>query len=358
MDVARALVEAGGRAIVASSGGPMVHELERAGATHVTLPLDSKAPWQILANKGALMKVAQQHGVHVIHARSRAPAWSALWAARALGLPFVTTYHGTYTEDPFGFKRRYNRVMAKGDRVIAISQFIAAHIMQRHPVPPHRLRVIPRGIDLARFDPKAINPARVVALAQAWRLPDGVSVIMLPARLTRWKGHGVFLHALSKLRDRSWVAVLAGDDQGRVKYRQSLEMLARSLGIADRVHLVGRCDDLPAAYMLTDVVAAPSIEPEAFGRIPVEAQAMGRLVVAADHGGACETVLPGKTGWLSKPGDPHALAAALAAALDTSPEARAAMAAKAQEHARTHFSKAAMTAATLAVYNELLGHSP
>ncbi len=189
---------------------------------------------------------------------------------------------------------------------------------------------------------------------RAWRLPDGAPTIMLPARLTRWKGHAAMLEAFARLPQRDACLVLVGADQGRVRFRRELIARAEALGIADRVRLVGLCDDMPAALMLADVVVNPSLEPEPFGRTVIEAQAMGRPVVVADHGGTAETVEHGVTGWRVPPGDAAALAAAVDEALRLSPAERAALGARARASVCQNYTTAAMQQATLDVYRELL----
>jgi glycosyltransferase involved in cell wall biosynthesis len=353
LDVAAAIAQAGGTALVASAGGPMVRELERLGGRHLALPLADKTPWAILSNRRRLTALIEAHDVDIVHARSRAPAWSALGAARRTGRPFVTTFHGTYNyRSPL--KHWYNAIMTKGDRVIAISEFIAGHIRDNYAIDPTRLRTIARGIDFVPFDPYRIGADRLAKLVSAWRLPDGVPVVMLPGRLARWKGHAVLIKAIHRLARRDVVCVLVGGDHGRDQYRRELETLASSLGVSERLRIVGDCKDMPAAYMLADVVVSASTDPEAFGRIAVEASAMGRPVVATDHGGARETVVPGETGWLVPPGDSAALAQVLDTVLHLSATERVALGERAREFVHQRFSKARMCAATLRVYGELL----
>jgi len=353
VDVAGAVVAAGGTAIVVSAGGPMVHELERVGAHHITLPVDSKNPLVMRRNVGRLAALIEAHHVDLVHARSRAPAWSALAAARRTGRPFITTFHGTYGAGNL-LKRRYNAVMTKGARVIAISDFIAEHIRTVYKVEPERIRVIHRGVDLALFDPEKVPPARLIQLAREWRLPDGAQVVLLPGRLTRWKGQTVFLEALARLGRDDICAVVLGSDQGRTGYSDELSRLVERLGLAHIVRFVEQCRDMPAAYMLADVVVSASTDPEAFGRVVTEAQAMGKPVIATDHGGARETVLEGQTGWLVPPGDPDALARALGHALSLPQMDYRRMSTLAMATVRHSFAKTAMCAATLALYREVL----
>lgn len=353
VDIAQALVAAGWGAVVVSSGGTMVHELERVGATHVTLPVDAKNPIVIRRNIRRLAEVIERYRVDLVHARSRAPAWSAFYAARRAGRPFVTTFHGVYN-DGTRLKHWYNAIMTRGERVIAISDFVADHLIERYGVAPERIRVIPRGIDLQRFDPARVSPERMISLARAWRLPDGVPVIMLPGRITRWKGQAVLIEAIAELGRRDLCCLLVGSDQGRNAYRRELHNLIRARGLEGVVRSVGDCRDMPAALMLADVVVSASTDPEAFGRVIAEAQAMGRPVVASDHGGARETVIPGETGWLVPPGDATALAHALASLIDLDAAERGALAARAIAHVRARFNREAMCRDTLAVYAEVL----
>jgi len=353
VDIAGALVEAGGTAIVASEGGVLEHELGRCGARHVKLPLASKNPFVMHANVGRLARLIQAEGVDLVHARSRAPAWSAAFAARRSGRPLVTTFHATYNGGGL-IKPRYNAIMTRGERVIAISHFIARHIEERYRVASERIRVIHRGVDLARFDPERVSAERIITLSTAWRLPDGVPVIMLPGRLTRWKGQGVLIEALGRLGQLEWICALVGSDQGRAGYRAELEAQIRRLGLASRVFVVDHCDDMPAAYMLADVVVSASTDPEGFGRTVSEAQAMGRPVAVADHGGAPEQLLPEETGVLFRPGDAADLAEALERLLSLGGEQRVALAEAAIANVREHFSKQQMCRHTLGVYREVL----
>lgn len=341
LEIAEAIQAAGFRALVASAGGRLVPALEALGARHVTLPLATKSPLGIWRNAAALARI---EGVALIHARSRAPAWSALLAARRRRVPLVTTYHGTYGEG-FPGKRLYNSVMARGDRVIAISRHISDHIAATHGV---LARVIPRGVDLRAFDPARVEPERIAAIRHGWDVPPGARIILLPARLTRWKGQGVLIEAMAGVGNA--IAVLAGDAQGRAAYVAELRALAAARGVA--IRLPGHVADMPAALLAADVVVHASIEPEGFGRTVIEAQAMGRLVIAADLGGPRETVMEGVTGWLSPPGDAAALAMRIEAALALNPASQAAMGEAARASVPT---MAAMQEATIALYRELLG---
>ena len=353
VDIARATIQAGGRALVVSEGGELATELLRAKASHVTMAVATKSPLAIWRHGGSLARLIRRRQVALVHARSRAPAWSALVAARRTGVPFVTTFHAPYNAGN-ALKRRYNAVMAKGERVIAISNFVADHILAQYGVGDGRLRCIPRGIDAVGFDPAAVAPERVAALAARWNLPDGLPVVMLPGRLARWKGQHILIRAM-QLLDSEVACLLVGvGGGGHGGFRREIEAMIAAAGLAGRVVPIETCHDMAAAYRLADVVVSASIEPEGFGRTVVEAQAMGVPVVATDHGGARETVENGVTGWLVPPADAAALAQAIATALALDEEARVRLAAVARERAVRLFARKTMCDATLAVYRELI----
>lgn len=356
VDVAAAIAKAGWRAVVVSEGGPMVRELERAGATHVTLPVASKNPVTMYRNVRRLAELIRATGADIVHARSRAPAWSARAAARRARVPFMTTFHGTYNAgNPF--KRYYNSIMAKGARVIAISEFIADHVQSAYHAPPSIVRIIHRGIDIAKFDPARVSVERQVKLSGDWRLPDGLPVVMLPGRLTRWKGQGLLVDAMAQLGRKDVVLVLVGSDQGRSGYRAEIERKVRARGLEGITRIVDHCQDMPAAYMLADVVVSASTDPEAFGRVVAEAQAMGRPTVAPSHGAAPEILIEGETGWTFEAANVASLAAAIEKALALKADARQALAQLAIDHVRANFTKDGMCQATLDVYEELLRES-
>ncbi len=356
IEIVRAITAAGGRALVASSGGRMVPLVERAGGRHVSIGLLSKDPLGIWLNAGRLARLIRAEAVDLVHARSRAPAWSALLAARRTGAAFVTTWHGVYGEN-LPFKRHYNSVMARGDRVIAISGFVAERIARDYAVEPGRLRTVPRGADTAAFDLCAVRSDRVHALARDWNLPASAAVIMLAGRITPWKGQGLLLDALARLPPDTpeWVCVLVGPEQRGSGHAARLLAHAGRLGLSRRLRFAGQCDDMPAALALASVVVAPSLRPEPFGRIVVEAQAMGRPVVVAAHGAPMETVQHGVSGYLFPPGDAAALAETLSYVLSLDGEDRDNLAYWARAGVVERYSAERMQRATLAVYDELLG---
>ena len=352
-DIAAAVAGAGWRSLVASAGGPMVRLIDRAGARHITLPLDSKNPFVMRANVHRLARLIREHGVDIVHARSRAPAWSAEAAARLEGAHFVTTVHGTYSIRSV-LKRHYNKVMTRGERVIAISNFIASQIQETYHVAPEKIRVIHRGVDLAEFDPLRVTDERMIHFAGRWRLPDDMKIILLPGRLSRWKGQRVLIEALKRLGRRDVSCLLLGAGQGHGAYQRRIEAQIKRARLQDVVRILDHCPDMAAAYKLSDVVVSASTRPEAFGRVVAEAQAMGRPVIATDHGGTLETVIRDETGWLVPPGDPDALAAALDKALSLDGAARERLAQRAMAHIRQHFTNDEMCQKTLAVYAEVM----
>lgn len=354
IEMTAAIAHAGWTALVASAGGRLVPAIQSAGGRHIRLPLDTKNPRTILLhNARHLTTLIREAQVDLVHARSRAPAWSAWLAARRTGRPFVTTYHGAYTEN-LPFKRHYNAVMAKGEIVIVASRYVADLVASRHGVDPSRIRLIPRGVDPAVFDPDAICRERTARLAAVWHLPPNAPLVLLPARITGWKGQSVLLDAFARLSRRDPVAVLLGSDQGRTHLTDRLQRQASRLGIADRVRIPGDCEDMPAAMALADVVVHSSTEPEAFGRIVIEAQAMARSVIASDLGGPVETVEHGVTGWRVPPGDPRALAAMLDHVLAMAPAERARMGQAARAAVLSRFTIQGCQESTLAVYREVL----
>ncbi|MEE2932548.1 MAG: glycosyltransferase family 4 protein [Pseudomonadota bacterium] len=354
IDVAKAITESGGIALVASSGGKMVRDLDRAGVHHINMPVNTKNPLRMHMNVNKLISVIRDFNVDIVHARSRAPAWSCYKACNATKTHFITTFHGTYNISS-GLKRHYNSIMTRGEPVIAISRFIAEHMKNEYQVNSERIRLIYRGVDIESYNPSAVTAGRIVQLAEKWRLTDGVPVIILPGRLTRWKGQSVLIKALAELGEMEFRCLLVGDDQGRSGYRQELISLVKKLRLGSKVHFVGHCDDMPAAYMLADVVISASTDPEAFGRVMVEGQALGKPVIGADHGASRELILPNETGWLVPPNKTSALASMLKHVLSLDTPFREELASRAISNVRANFTRAQMCAKTVDVYYEVLG---
>ncbi len=358
IDIAQAVVNAGGRAYVATRGGRMASRLEADGGRLVQMPVHSKNPLVMMGNAARLIDLIRKEKISIVHARSRAPAFSALWAAHTTRVPFVATYHGIYNAKS-GLKRWYNAVMTRGDLVIANSDYTRDHVIAEHDAPADKVISIPRGVDLTRFDPRKVTAARIQALRDLWGLgkPDGRTVFVLGGRITRLKGHKTIVDAAALLKTEGredFLILFVGDDQGRTDYRREVEDAISAGGLTEHIKLVGHCDDMPAAYRLADFALLPSTQPESFGRAAVEPQAMGRPVLVSDHGGARETVVEGETGWRLPVGDAKAWARGLAEAMSTNAGRRRAMGEAGQARAKNHYSVEAMCEATLAVYARIL----
>jgi glycosyltransferase involved in cell wall biosynthesis len=351
VDVAAALVKAGHKAIVISSGGRMVKELEERGAAHFTWPVDSKNPLQIFKNSRDLEKFIREKNVSIVHARSRAPAWSAWFATKKMHVPFVTTFHAAY-KSRSRLKDYYNQVMTKADRIIAISHFIAEHLRRQYALIPPKVTTIPRGIDFSVYDPASITQMRKDRFLQEAGAPAGVPVILMPGRLSPIKGQELAIRALA-LVTQPFFAVIVGPDQGRTEYSRFLHSLAQELGLKDRLVFLSSAD-LPAAYSVSSLVLSTSQVPEGFGRVPVEAQAFGVPVIATLLGATSETVKNGETGWLVPLGDEAALASAIDTALMLSPEEKQRMSETAKRYVRDRFDLNGMCTATLKVYTDVL----
>ena len=360
VEMAEAISRAGGLALVASAGGRLEPELKAAGGELLRLPVNSKNPLTVWANASKLAAFARAHDVNIIHARSRAPAWSAMFAAHRLRVPFVTTYHGIYNGRT-RLKRFYNSVMAKGDVVIANSEYTRRHVLAQYKLPSGRVVAIPRGVDLSEFEPNAVSPARIAEIRKQWGVREGQLAIIAPARLTRWKGQLVLIEAAGRLSERrphEVKLIFAGDAQGRTDYVHEMMDSISARGLQEDVAILGHMRNIAEALAASDGAVFPSTDPEAFGRGAIEAGAMGLPVIAAGHGGLAETVIDGSTGMLTGPGNPVELEAALERLVDMGAAGRSAMGARGRAHVTQKFTKEAMQQATLKVYDHVLGLKP
>lgn len=358
LEVVQALVAVGARALVASEGGRMEVDIKASGGELCILPkLSSKNPLTLLANRRRIAGLVDAHAVSLVHARSRAPAWSALWATRRTGTAFVTTYHGTYNARS-GLKRFYNSVMARGDIVIANSDFTREHLIAQHGTAPGRVVTIPRGIDPIAFTDEAVSSARIgLAAAHAGLdLSAPLPRVLLPGRLTAWKGQMQFIEALADCQAQglAFQAAIVGDAQGREGYVEDLRRAIAASGLDGTIMISPHFGDVAALFKAADIVAAPSQEPEAFGRIAIEAQAAGRPVLVCDHGGQRETVEQGVTGLRVPPGNRPALAQGLAQLLRMPATERRQMGQRGQARVSRLYTVDALQQATLAVYRRVL----
>ncbi len=361
LQVAAALVKAGHRAIVVSQGGRMVDDLAAAGARHIEMPVASKNPVTIVLNGKRLARIMREENVDIIHARSRAPAWSALIAARDTNRAFVTTYHSEYSERG-RIKNWYNGVMARSDMVIAVSHYMAKLIRERYKTPEDRITVIQRAFDPARFSADAIAPERIAALRHAWQVADGEPTALLAGRITRRKSQDHLVEALGILKSRGApvpVAILAGEIE-KPDFAATLQARAKELGVADCIRMPGHVGDMAAAYRAADVMLNIS-EQEGLPRVALEAQAMGTPVIVSDTGPGREVALtPPDTPLEQATGlrVPYAAPAKLADALQEffawSPARQAATGNRAAAFVRANFSLDRLTSSTLQVYQTVL----
>ncbi len=353
IDINAAILRAGGKSIVVTAGGTRIHEITKPGGIHIILPLQSKNPLVLAANSAKLRKIIRQYNVDVVHAAGRAPAWVAARAVQGTTARLITSCHAAHAAGG-KIAQFYNAAIAKGERVIAISHFLADYLEKNYKLDPNIIRVIHRGVAIERFHPNAVTPERLVSLSRQMRIPDGAAVILLPARVSRKQGHMFLLDAIEQLGRRDVFCLFVGADLGDEAYSKELEAYISAKGLGPQVRIEPQCNDMPAAYMIATVVAVPSVEPEGFGRVPIEAQAMGRPCIATDHGGTKETVVRDETGWLVPPGDVTALKNALHEALTLDARGRAMLATRAMSHVAEHFTNDQMCQGTLDVYAELL----
>jgi len=354
VEIATALQECGIKNFVASAGGRMVYDLNRIKVPHLTLPLKTKNPIKLYFNSLKLEKFIKENGINIVHARSRAPAWSAYWAAKRAGVKFLTTFHGTYGLGPKGIKKFYNRVMTYGKLVIAISNHIKKHILTNYKVDENKIRLIHRCVDIEKFAPEAVTPERMIRAIKENDVPEDLPIITLVGRITRWKGQHVLLEALSKMKNRNFYCLIVGSDQGRVKYTAYLKELVKQYGLESKVKFIGQSFDIPALLMVSDVVLSCAIEPEAFGRAAIEGQAMGKIVIASNLGGSLENTVDGVTGKLYESNDSQALADALDWALALPADEKKKISAAAIKNVKDNFTKQIMCDKTIAVYKELI----
>ena len=354
IQVAEALQQKGYTNFVASAGGRLEYELEKLGVKHFKLPLKTKNPLKLWLNSRKLEKIIKENGINIVHARSRAPAWSAYWAAKRAGVKYMTTFHGTYGLGPKGIKKFYNQVMTFGRLVIAISNHIKQHMIDNYQVDESKIRLIPRCVDVEKFTPQAVTQERIIRAVSDNRLPEDRPIISLIGRITRWKGQHLLVEAMSMIKNKDAYALIVGSDQGRVKYTEELKELTEKLGVSDRIRFIGESFDIPALLMVSDIVLSTAVKPEAFGRAAIEGQAMGKIVLASNIGGSLENLIDGVSGRLFQSGNAKSLAEAIDWALNLSPEEKQKISAAAIKNVHDNFTKQIMCDKTIAVYNELI----
>ncbi len=359
IDVAKALKKEGFEPIVVSSGGVMVYQLREAGIRHIELPVNRKNPFKIFSNINRLVKIIEENKVDVVHVRSRAPMWSAYFACKKTKTKLVATVHGTYSLnflhwEIFPLKRIYNEIMLKADRVIVVSNFIKSYLLKNYPGDfSEKITVIQRGADLNYFNPTAASNTRIIDLMRKWNLPEDKRIILMPARFTGWKGHEFLIETLAKVRS-DFFCVMIGSDHGHKVFRKKIEQLILKKDLAEKVRIIGLCKDMQTAYAISHFVVCPSTRPEAFGRISIEAQASGKIIIATKIGGALDTVIEEKTGFLVDVGDVQKFAELIDRALEMSKTEADVFGASARKNIEENFSNEKMCRLTLGVYRELI----
>ena len=354
VDTAEAIVKEGYKSFIASSGGGLVSQLYKNGSRHFTLELDSKNPITIIRNIFKLQEIIKFNDIDIIHAQSRAPAWSAYFATRFTKCHFITTIHGAHGISNI-FKKLYNSVMTKGDRVIAVSEFIAEYARKNYRFDHKKLCVIHCGTDIKKFNYKEVGTKRISTIAHNLHIPTDKPILLLPGRLTRNKGHSFLLKAIKELPKDSVTCLFVGDYSKHLGYRKELQRKIEKYGLADSVIIINNVSDMPAIYGLADIVACLSTKPEAFGLISIEAQAMGRMVVGSDMGGIQETITDGKTGWLVEPNNVNQLTEIIQKLIKMSKPTRLKYSKAVRTNIEENFSLATMGRKIINTYKEVLG---
>ena len=357
IEIAKAITSKGYNSIVVSQGGNLVPLLTKSGSMHIELNAASKNPFTIYKNARRLKKIINDYNVDIVHARSRAPAWSAYLATRNSNANFITTFHGVYSGQSY-LKKRYNSVMLRGKKIITVSNFISKHIEENYNfVNTNQISCIHRGVDINHFNKKTVRIDKIQEYINRWNIPDDKRIILMPARITEWKGHEFLLNGLSKLNRDDYHCLMVGDPGKHKNYRNRVESLITSLGLQDKVMIMNSISDIENLYQISSIVVSASLRPEAFGRNIVEAGAMGKIVIATNHGGAMETVIDGKTGFLVKAGDSKALAEKINHVLDLPEKKRSTIEENAKKHIVNNFSITRMQQRTIDLYNSLLTSS-
>lgn len=353
VDVAKATIESGNKSFVCSNGGKLVERLEKLGAKHFKLPVHSKNPITMILNVFRIKKIIQENNIDILHARSRAPAWSCYFAAKLTKVKFVTTFHGAY-ESSHTLKRLYNSVMLKSDKIIAVSNFILKHIETRYRKSSENIEVIHRGVDLDSFSSSAVTKARINEMKKSLGVELKGTVIIFPARVTRIKGHLFFLNALKYLKKRNLTCIIVGNvSEKHIEYLQEIEDTIKNYGLAEKVFIRPAVTDMPALYSISDIVVSTSSTPEAFGRIIIEAQAMDKIIIASRLGAPVEIIDDGVTGFLVSHTDPSEMLDVLQKVMDMSDQEKQKIIKAAKARLIKEFSLKQMCDKTIALYKKL-----
>ena len=345
--------------LVLTSGGKLIGELEKENIEVIKLKIDKKNPYSIIKNFFLFIKIFREKKIDLIHVRSRAPAWSAIFAAKKIGIPVLTTWHGHVSNSSF-IKKIYNSIMLKGDAVIANSAYTAERISKIYNIGLNKIDIISRGVNVESFKRSKFSNIEISNMKKMWSVDDNKIIILFPARLTRWKGHLVTIEAINLLKKEKFfdhvIFLFAGEKAGAENYIKKLNSIITKFKLQENIKLVERIENMPLAYLASDIVLSPSIEPEPFGRIPIEAQAAGKTIIASDHGAVKDTIKNGNnfTGFKVKPNDPQALSIAIKQSITMDKKDLTKMHERAISNVKNNFSLENMCKKTLEVYKRLL----
>jgi len=359
-DLAHYLSENNCSSYIVTSGGGLTKYVDKKKVKLIKLPVHSKNPILIFFNSIILIFIILFYNISIVHARSRAPAWSCLFATKITRRKFVTTFHGTYNFNNF-IKKFYNSVMVRSDLIIAGSNFIFSHINSNYSKYLNlkkKFLVIFRGINVDYFDPTTTLETEENKLLLNWDLKKEKKILLMPGRLTTWKGQEIFIEALNLVNQEfgyeAFYAVILGNDQGRDIYTKKIKRLAEQYRLTNQLRFIAHCDNMPLAYKISDLVFSTSIEPEAFGRVSVEAQSMEKLIVASDIGGSNETIMDNKTGFLFKAGNPESLSKKIVEVLNLQESTLKSMGIEGRKNVISKFNVEKMCFSTYSEYKKLL----
>lgn len=353
LEIAKKIVESGNISIVISAGGPLVEVLEQDGSIHIRMSVASKNPITIWNNAGKIANIIRNYNADIVHARSRAPAWSCYFAAKATGIKLITTFHGIYNFKN-SIKKYYNSVMTQGVKVIAVSNFVKNHIIENYKIDKNKIQVIYRGVNHEEFTKEKVSDELLKKFREKYNVPAGARVLLLPSRMTRWKGHLILIEALEKIKHLNFYCIIAGDLAKHPGFVSEIQERIQEYKIQNRAQLFGNEPNMMGLYGIADIVLSTSIEPEAFGRTIIEAQSMEKLVIATNIGGACETIQDGVTGFHVKAGDIDDLAKKIEYCLGIIGSAEEKkITSNTRKAVATNFSLDLMLKSTLSIYNEI-----
>ena len=359
LEITSFLKDAEFSSLVLTSGGKLIGELEKENIEVIKLKIDKKNPYSIIKNFFLFIKIFREKKIDLVHVRSRAPAWSAIFAAKKIGIPVLTTWHGHVSNSSF-IKKIYNSIMLKGDAVIANSAYTAERISKIYNIDLNKIDIISRGVNVESFEGSKFSNTEISNMRKMWSVDDNKIIILFPARLTRWKGHLVTIEAINLLKKEKFfdhvIFLFAGEKAGAENYTKKLNSIITKFKLQENIKLVERIENMPLAYHASDIVLSPSIEPEPFGRIPIEAQAAGKTIIASDHGAVKDTIKNGNnfTGFKVKPNDPQALSIAIKQSITMDKKDLTKMHERAISNVKNNFSLENMCKKTLEVYKRLL----